>query len=82
MIEQMSITGREWMTPADRKREQRRKASALKCAAALRKAADATNDFLSDCRQCGDAIREPDSRSILIRDLAEYAGFLENKYGK
>lgn len=81
MIEQIRITGREWMTPADRKREQRRKAAALKCAVTLRKAAEATSDFLTECRECGDTIRDHDSRTILIRDLAEYATFLESKYG-
>lgn len=62
----------------------RRKAG-LKCAKSLRAAGKDLADYLSACREMNDGSGDEgrsisDCRHVMIRDLSEYATYLESKY--
>ncbi|ASL26742.1 hypothetical protein ACG10_10885 [Azotobacter chroococcum] len=85
------MAGDDWLSDNDRKRTQRaiakRKKAAVTCAKKLESAAEALNDYLRACRECDDESsdrvgREWDGRNIMIRDIMEYAGWLDAVYGK
>ena len=57
----------------------------IKCAKSLRKAAEDLSGFLSACRDANDGSGDEgrgisDCRHVMIRDLSEYATYLESKY--
>ncbi|SEI91311.1 hypothetical protein SAMN04244579_02428 [Azotobacter beijerinckii] len=88
---QLAMVGDDWLSDNDIKRTQRaiakRKKAAVACAKKLESAAEALNDFLRACRECDDESsdrvgREWDGRNIMIRDITEYAGWLDAVYGK
>lgn len=67
------------------KLEAARKKAGLKCAEKLTAAADALNDYMRACRECQDASSPErnglaDSRVILVGNLSEYSGYLEDLY--
>lgn len=73
------------MTSISTKKENSRKKAALACIKKLQSAADAVDEYLRACRACGDGSGDhnkgiSDSRQVLIRDMTEYAGFLNFKY--
>jgi hypothetical protein len=68
--------------------QQRRKTTAIACVKKLDAAASALRAFLHACNECSDDSaslslqgKGVDGRETLIRDLTEYAGYLESKYG-
>lgn len=87
---QLAMTGDEWVSERDKKAQKRaeaaRKAAALSCAKKLLAASDELSKFLSACRDCmdgsGDELRSiSDGRQILMRDITEYAYYLNSKFG-
>lgn len=70
------------MKTTDKAQAAKRRA-AIALAKKLNDAADATNAFLSACRDAGEEGRGlDDGRVILIRNMAEYANYLESVYSK
>ena len=65
----------------------KRRTTALACVKKLNAAAEALGAFLHACNECGDASaslrvqgKGVDGRETLIRDLCEYATYLDAKY--
>jgi len=86
---QLSMTGDDWFSDGDKKRQARaeaaRKKAAIACAKALEKAADAMRDYCHACMACEDASspkRDDDGRYLLMRSMLEYSGWLEEVYEK
>lgn len=88
---QLTMTGEDWFSERDKKAQARAEAARKKAALALAKkleaTADALNVFRQACNECrdgsGDEARgAADGRNILMRDMMEYAGWLESRYGK
>ncbi len=72
------------MDLANRSAAARQKA-AVRCAKALRAAAESLADLLSACRSCNDGSGDErrgasDSRNVLRSELNEYANWLDQKY--
>lgn len=68
--------------------EKRRAKAALTCAKKMRDAAAGISAYLGACNELRDGSHSlssqgkgVDSRETMIRDLSEYAGWLEDKYG-
>jgi hypothetical protein len=62
-----------------------RRKAALALAKRLEAAADAMNAFMSACMECDDESaprRADDGRATLMRNMMEYAGYLESVYEK
>ncbi|VVE52618.1 hypothetical protein [Pandoraea terrigena] len=86
---QLAMTGDDWRSDQDVKAQARaeavRKKAAVECARKLEVARDALNAYLLACIECNDASRSrgaDDSRSILMGNMSEYAGFLRSVYDK
>lgn len=86
---QLQMTGEDWLSEGDKKRQARaeatRKKAALACAAQLLKGADSLRAFISACNACNDAssvVRADDGRERMVGDLCEYANFLLAVYEK
>ena len=86
---QVAMAGDDWTSDHERKLQRRLEAAREKagqsCAAKLEAAADALNAYLSACNACRDGSGDErtslaDSRTRLIGDLMEYAGFLNSKH--
>lgn len=90
MTKQMIMLGDDWRSDrevkAQAKAETARKKAAINCARKLEAASQALlNEFLAACNECGDASRGrglDDGRMILMRNINEYAGYLDNVYNK
>lgn len=75
------LTERQKAAEAKSKAQVRR--AALIAAKKLDAAVEAMEDYLLVVRSAGLPIRgEDDARKLLIRDMRDYSGFLENKYSK
>ena len=86
-MNQMAITGEDWRSDADIKRQSRaeaaRKKAALECSKKLEAAADALSEYLYSCIDCGDGSCQKgvdDSRLLLKEQLMEYKSWLDSKY--
>lgn len=88
---QLTMTGDDWLSERDKQAQARaeaaRKKAALACAKKLEAAADALNEFRHACNECRDGSGDEargvaDGCNILMRDMMEYAGWLESRYGK
>jgi len=90
-MQQSRIAGED--VPSDKQRKKEARATAAKrkagqaCAAKLRGAVGALNVYLSACRECADGSGDEkrgiaDGRTILMRELNEYAAYLESLYNK
>lgn len=88
---QLAIVGDDWTSDRDRnaqaKRETARKRAGLACVKKLRDASEALSAYLRACNDCRDGSGDErrhisDGRHAMIRDLNEYAGFLESKYDR
>jgi len=89
MTHQLTITGEDWLSDNDRKRQARaevaRRKAALRAAEKLHATADAVAEFALACLECNDGSgpkRADDGRTILSAGMREYAGWLESVYGK
>lgn len=72
---------------ASTQQQKRRAKAAVACIKKLDAAADALSAFLSACNACRDGSESlslqgkgVDGREVMIRDLKEYSGWLENRY--
>lgn len=88
-MSQLQMTGDDWLSDGDKKRQARaeaaRKKAALVCAKRLRAAGDSLSEFMSACLDCQDSSAPrgvDDSRRILMESLCEYASWLEGVYDK
>lgn len=88
-MNQLSMTGADWLSARDEKRQRQaqaaRKKAALVCSKSLHAAADALGAFSLACIECNDAsspLRADDSRTLLAENMREYAGWLESVYEK
>lgn len=88
---QLSMSGSDWLSEQDKRRQAKaeatRKKAALACAKKLEAAANALSEFLMACVDCNDGSGDElmgasDGRKRMIADLNEYSGWLESKYGK
>ena len=89
MNDQLTMTGDDWTSDRDRKKQQKaervRHAAGIKAAKTLHKAREALHAYLLACRECQDGSDDTirgisDSRHALMDNLSEYAGFLEFKH--
>lgn len=89
-MQQTTMTGDDWTSDRDKRRTSQRQAArkkaALDCAKKLDAACEALSAFLRACNDCSDGSGDTqrgisDGRQMMIRDLAEYSGYLESKYG-
>lgn len=90
-MHQLRMMGDDWKSDSDRKREARaiaaREKAAIACAKKLEAAADSLTAFMAACRVCEDGSDDrqqgiADSRTLLIGNMLEYAGWLDAKYNK
>ncbi len=88
-MNQLSMTGDDWLSDRDRKQQLRaeaaRKKTGVACAKALEKACDALSTHMMACLDCDDASsprRADDGRTLLMQSMREYAGWLEGVYEK
>lgn len=87
-MNQLSITGEDWLSDRDRNRTKRAEAAkrkaALDCARKLKAAADSLKAFMWACHECGDPFERgaADGRQILLEDCMEYATYLESVFEK
>lgn len=88
-MQQMTMTGDDWLSDRDRKAQAKaeaaRKKAALVCEAKLRAASEALNAYLFACNECRDASAcrgADDGRLILVRNINEYANYLSSVYDK
>lgn len=88
-MQQLSMTGNDWLSDrevkAQAKAEAARKRAAINCARKLEAASKALGDFLGACNECGDSSKgrgPDDGRVILMRNINEYAGYLDSVYNK
>ncbi|VVE56723.1 hypothetical protein PAQ31011_05135 [Pandoraea aquatica] len=86
---QLSMTGDDWKSDREVKAQARaeaaRKKAAVECARKLEAARDALSAYLLACIDCNDASGSrgaDDSRSILMGNMSEYAGYLRSVYDK
>ena len=88
---QLAMHGYDWLSERDKKAQAKaeatRKKVALSCAKKLEAAADSLNEFLAACRECRDGSGnelqgQSDGRTLLVGNLMEYSGYLEQKYGQ
>ena len=86
---QLGMTGDDWTSDRDKKAQARRiaarKRAGLDCARKLRAASEALSTYLRACNECRDGSGDErmgagDGRNRMIRDVNEYAHFLENKH--
>ncbi len=89
MMQHTSMTGDDWRSDREvktqAKAEAARKKAAINCARKLEAASQALNEFLAACNECGDASRGrglDDGRMILMRNINEYAGYLDSVFNK
>lgn len=89
-MEQLTMTGQDWLSERDKKSAAKaiaaRKKSALDCAKKLAAAVDALNHFIEACNDCRDNSGTEqrgisDGRVMMISDLSEYRFYLEDRYG-
>ena len=89
MTAQLTMTGDDWISDRDRTRQKKaieaRRAAGLKAAKALKKAAEALQDYLRACRECQDGSDDSkmgagDGRQVLIGNMTEYMGWLYWKH--
>lgn len=87
MTHQLTMSGNDWLSDRDIKTIKRlqaaRQKAAQKAAASLQRAADDMAAFSFACMECNDDSaprREDDSRTILQRNMREYAGWLEDVF--
>ena len=85
---QIAMTGEDWLSGRDVKRQARaeavRKKAANACARKLEAAAESLREYLISCRDCNDGSGSKgidDSRLLLVDNLMEYKCFLETRYG-
>jgi hypothetical protein len=67
------------------KAEAARKRAALVCSKKLQAAAETLRDLMTACNECQDGSsvrREDDGRILLMRNIMEYAGWLDSVYSK
>ena len=83
------MTGQDWLSDGDRKRQARaeaaRRKAALRAAEKLHAAADAVGEFAMACLECSDGSgpkAADDGRSELQANMRELGGWLESVYGK
>lgn len=83
------MVGDDWLSERDRKTQAKaeaaRKRAALACCKKLEAAADALSELMAACNDCHDGSsvrREDDGRILLMRNILEYAGWLESVYSK
>jgi hypothetical protein len=65
------------------KAEAARKKAALACAKKLQAAAESLRDLMAACNECQDGSsvrREDDGRILLLRNIMEYAFWLDSAY--
>lgn len=86
---QASMTGDDWLSDGDRKRQAKaevaRKKAAQACSKKLEAAADSLCEFMFACTECGDGSRDrgaDDSRRLLQASMREYATYLDQAYNK
>jgi hypothetical protein len=86
---QAEMAGDDWLSDRDRnsqaKAEAARKKAALAASKKLQAAADALSELMAACNDCKDGSsvrREDDGRILLMRNILEYAGWLDNVYSK
>lgn len=86
---QLQMTGDDWLSDGDKKRQARaeaaRKKTAIACATALDKACGALSAYMMACLDCNDASsprRDDDGRRLLMQSMREYANWLEGAYEK
>ncbi len=86
---QLQMTGDDWLSDGEKKRQARaeaaRKKAALACAAQLLKSADSLRAFMGACNACKDAssvVSADDGRERMAADLYEYAHYLLGVYDK
>lgn len=88
-MNQLSMTGADWLSDGERKRQARaeaaRKKTALACAKQLLRSSDALSAYMSACLECDDASaprRADDGRQLLLEDMMEFAVWLEGVFDK
>ena len=90
-MEQLNMMGDDWKSDKQRKAELRaeatRKKAGLACAKKLETAAKSLTEYLAACRECADGSGDEqrgiaDGRTILMRDITEYATWLDRLYTK
>lgn len=88
-MNQISMTGDDWLSDGDKKRQARaetaRKKTGLACTKALDKACEALSAYMTACLNCNDASspqRADDGRYLLMRHMQEYARWLEGVYDR
>lgn len=86
---QVQMAGDDWLSDRDRKSQAKaeaaRKKAALACCKKLEAAADALSELMAACNDCHDGSsvrREDDGRITLMRNILEYAGWLDSVYAK
>jgi hypothetical protein len=86
---QAAMSGDDWLSERDRrsqaKAEAARKKAAVACSKKLQAAADSLSDLMAACNECQDGSsvrREDDGRILLMRNILEYAGWLDSVYSK
>lgn len=86
---QITMTGTDWLSDHEHKRQARaeatRKKAAIACSKKLEAAATALNDYLIACLECNDESRErgtDDSRRLLQASIMEYSSYLDAVYNK
>ena len=86
---QVQMNGDDWLSECDRKSQAKaeaaRKKAALACARKLEAAADSLNEFTAACRECADASAPrsaDDGRFLLMRNMMEFASYLDGVHSK
>lgn len=86
-MNQLSMTGEDWLSEGDRKRRARdeaaRRKAAMKASEKLFAAADAVGEFSMACIECNDASTPKgadDGRYTLSVNMREFAGWLQSVY--
>ena len=89
MTHQLTMSGDDWLSDRDIKTIKRlqaaRQRAAQKAAASLQRAADDLAAFSMACLECNDDSsprREDDCRTLMQRNMREYAGWLEEAYAR
>lgn len=90
-MSQLSITGDDWLSESEKKRAKKaiavRKKKAILLARKLESASDAMNEYLGACRDCQDGTTVKDGNGVdgrvqLIRQMTEFASYLDMLYGE